>query len=109
MASPFDGMGDVLVGLLGAEITHLPAAGGSVVIDGHIRRYRVTLLDGEDRSVLAYQGLLRLRRDIAATAGVAVGDRVQDAAGRIYKIANEHDSASPGTDALIVYDLEDSV
>jgi len=108
MASLFDGMGEVLIGVLGATITHLPAAGGTADIDGHVRRYRITLLEGEDRSVLAYQGLLRLRRDIAAAAGVAVGDRVQDPGGRIYKIANEHDSASPGDDALIIYDLEDS-
>jgi hypothetical protein len=108
MASPFDGMGQVLMGVLGATITHLPAAGGSAEISGHIRRYRIGVLDGEDRAVLAYEGTLRLPRDTASAAGVAVGDRVQDTTGQTYKIANKHDSASIGSDALIVYDLEEA-
>ncbi|GAA5073494.1 hypothetical protein N0B44_15600 [Roseibacterium beibuensis] len=105
MASPFDGMGAALAGALGAPVTHLPAAGAPVTRRWHLRRYPEDFSLGEDRPVSGASAELRVPRD--QLAGVAVGDRVRDGDGTLYRLARRMETENPGADALIPFELEE--
>lgn len=104
MTSPFDGMGEILTGALGAPVVHRSATFGAEIRNWHLRVYPQETLPGDDRPVLGEVAELRVPR--AEAEAVQPGDEIEAEDGSRYRIAAETPSPSPGRDALILFELE---
>lgn len=102
MPGPFEGMGKLLTGALGAPVTHRPADGAARVRVWHVREYPDEMLGGE-RPVQAAFGELRVPRSDAAD--ITAGDEIETEGGTRYVIGARVPTPNPASDAPITFEI----
>ena len=104
MPSVFDGMAEVLTGVLGDPVSYSPAGGAARIIDSLFRKTPIQITDTDGREVLIMAPTWRVRSDLAPE--VKRGDRIQPPDGLTYEVVNVQPSGSPAGDAFLICELE---
>ncbi|WP_428516284.1 head-tail joining protein [Roseovarius sp.] len=106
MTGIFDGMAGVLNDVFGAPVMHTPAATGlPVEVQGIFRRDPIGVADEDGREFLVTSPSLRVERPYAAD--IQAGDTIEVGDGARFTVLNaQRATASPASDALVVFELE---
>lgn len=103
MPSPFEGMGKILAGALGAPVVYRPAGGAATQKVWHVREYPEDILGG-DRPVQSAMGELRVPRSDAVA--IAAGDAIETENGDRYLIGARVPTPNPAGDALVTFEIQ---
>ncbi len=98
MSELFDGVGEILTGVLGAPVSYLPQSGPAREVPSIFREEQVEAEDPEGRIVLIMAPIWRVRRDLVPE--LARRDRIHIADSRVYEVDEIWPPATPAADAL---------
>lgn len=103
MPGPFEGMGTILAGALGAPVIHRPGFGMRAEKTWIVRTYPEEVFPGEARPVAGVEVELRVPRHEADE--VSRGDEIETAEGVRYRVGPRRPTPNPAPDALIQFEL----
>lgn len=104
--SVFDGLSGALNDLFGAPVTLFPQAGGQVEIRAVFRKAPINLPDEDGRDLLVVAPTLQVPK--THSDQISRGDVIQTSAGERFRVlANTPISSNPGSDAFVMFEMEE--
>lgn len=102
----FDGVSGLLADVFGDPITYRPRLGAARVIQSVFRLQPIEMLGEDGLGVIGSQPTWRVRSDLLGDW--SEGDEIEAPNGKRYRLRHMMPSASPATDAHLMFVLEEA-